>query len=84
MCPHLQTGRPPDGCFSGEEIVPKRKDALMPAEHISLPQIEFHLSATHRKAGAWAHSGQDDEDAVPTVAGQFNPEDLAGFSIHST
>jgi len=56
----------------------------MPAERISLPPVELHLSATHRKAGAWAHSEQDDKDAVPTGAGQFNPEDLEGFSIHST
>jgi hypothetical protein len=84
MRPHLQTGRPPDGCFSGEEIVPKRKDALMPTAHISFPRIEFHLSATHKKAGGWAHSGQDNEDAVPTGADQFNPEDIEGFSIRST
>lgn len=28
--------------------------------------------------------GQGDENAVPIEAGQFNPEYLAGFSIHAT
>jgi hypothetical protein len=48
--------------------------------------ILFHveLSAAQRKARALEDSDQDDEDAVPTGAGQFNPEDLDGFSIHST
>lgn len=48
--------------------------------------ILFHveLSAVHRTARAWEDAEQDDEDAVPTGAGQFNPEDLEGFSIHST
>jgi len=48
--------------------------------------ILFHveLSAAHRTARAWEDTEQDDEDALPTGAGQFNPEDLEGFSIHST
>lgn len=48
--------------------------------------ILFHveIAAAQRTARAWEDTEQDDEDAVPTGAGQFNPEDLEEFSIHST
>jgi len=47
--------------------------------------ILFHveLSAAQRTARAWENTEQDDEDPVPAGAGQFNPEDLDGFSVHS-
>ncbi len=48
--------------------------------------ILFHVevSAVQRTTRAWDDTEHVDEDAVPTGAGQFNPEDLEGFSIHST
>lgn len=46
--------------------------------------FRVELSAAQRKARSWEDSAQDDEDAVPVGVGQFNPEDLEGFSIHST
>lgn len=48
--------------------------------------ILFHveIAAAQRTARAWEDTEQDDEDAVPTGASQFNPEDLEGFSINST
>jgi len=48
--------------------------------------ILFHveLSAARQKARAWEDTEQNDENAVSTGAGQFNPEDIEGFSIHST
>jgi hypothetical protein len=45
-------------------------------------RFRVELSAAQRTARAWDDADPDDENAVPTGAGQFNPEDLEGLSIH--